>query len=402
MAAREPQFQQGLKQLEMMAGHPQTDIRLSAELQHELRGKLHALGLDVHDTTGQELYAALIERLKADEARFAARLRGPAPADEDIISHVTKAVRDHMDPRSCFALKSAAAKRLLRTQLPRRTMKVLGYRSADSMLKHESAAALFAAAWLVESGQWAKRMTTSYVKLQASDFEQRDITIEHPATKRWQDLAGSVVAQRRNHVLSFKELGAVVLLPLPAERPPLTALTSAVLALHAINEIRAGSTFLKLHQMQGNFGRIVQEVVLGEPMLPAESLDRPVSWHHLQQYYARLKHAVRTDIFEPVVAAEELAWTSVEQTLASIEPSLEFWKGTAHLGMLHEGHAVSCNLTDLLLSRSNALGYERRLLHHFRQSLTSEILLRYLSHDKLEQLVLGNIHSQLAPALAHE
>ncbi len=38
-------FRQRLKQLEIMAGHPNVDIRLTSEIQHAVRAKLHGLGL---------------------------------------------------------------------------------------------------------------------------------------------------------------------------------------------------------------------------------------------------------------------------------------------------------------------------------------------------------------------
>jgi hypothetical protein len=279
-------------------------------------------------------------------------------------------------------------------------MKALGYRSADSMLKHETAASLYAAAWLVESPQWAKRMVGGFSKLQANDFESRDIALEHPSSQRWHDLAETVVAVQKNHVLTFKELGAVVIVPLPASKPHFAALATTVLVLHAINEVRAAGTFLKLHQMQPEFGKRVQEVILGEPVLPAVNLDTPVLWHSLHQYFDRLTNTARADIFEPLVSRQELAWTSVERVLARIEPTLEFWHGTSHLGMLHDGRPVSCNLTDTLLSHSNGFRFDQRIVQYFQQSLRAELLLGYLRSDKLEETVFSNIHSQLAPALA--
>jgi hypothetical protein len=399
LGAQEPLFQQSLRQLESLSGHPQADIRLSTEIQQLTRLKLRELGLDGHDTTGPELYAALGHRLGIDEARFAALLMGDAAPGSDPGAQIARILQQKITNRSCFALKSVAAKKLLKANLPRKTMKLLGYRSADSMLKHESAASLFAAAWLIESVQWTKRVFTAYGRLQVSEFETRDIAIEHPFSKRWQELAETVVATKKHQVLSFKELGAVVLLPLPAGQPPLATLTATVLTIHALNEIRAAGTFLKLHQLQPGFGSVVQQVVLGEPMLPSEALDEPVSWHSLHQYFERFGRTVRTDIFEPVVAAEELVWNSVEHVLTQIDPALEFWKNTAHLGLVGAGQPVPLNLTDALLSHANLLGFNRRVVQYFKQSLRAELLLRYLSHDKLEQTVFGNLRAKLAPEM---
>jgi hypothetical protein len=277
-------------------------------------------------------------------------------------------------------------------------MKLLGYRSADSMLRHESPAELFAAARLLETEAWQKRMTASYAKIQALDFESRPVVVVSPTARRWQLLAEQVVATQRQYVLGIKELGTVVLLPLPAsEQPKHAALLSAVITLQALNEVRAAGTFLKLEQMKSGFGKVVQQVALHEPFLPAESLDLPVSWHSLQQFFARSVHRLQADMFEPAVTIEELAWHSIEEVLARIEPSLEFWHGTAFLAMLHAGQTVSLNIVDALLSHTNGLAYEQRLVEHGRKALETEVLLRYLNLDKLEQLVLASVGRRLAP-----
>ncbi len=106
-------------------------------------------------------------------------------------------------------------------------------------------------------------------------------------------------------------------------------------------------------------------------------------------------------MFEPVVVASELAWTSVEQTLSRISPSLGFWEDTSHLAHQHSaGQPVSFNIADVLLSHCNTLAFEQRLVHHFREALQSELLIKYLNHDKLEQTFFAGIQKKLAPEMA--
>lgn len=404
LEAEEPYFQHSLQQLEAMAGHPSTDIRLSTEVQHGMRKKIQELGLDAHDTTARELYALLGERLKADEARFRARIGTDATAQQDeseVIPQVLRTIQDVVHTKTCFALKSTVAKKMIKAQLPRKAMKMLGYRSADSMLKHESAAALFAAAALVETEAWHKRMLAGLAKLKATDFELRDIAFEYPTSKRWQALAAKVATEKRQYVLGFKELGVVVVLPVPSEQLAFTSLLTAVLVLQAVNEIRVASSYLRLHQMKPGFGSLVHQVVVGEPLVSAEALGRPITWDTLHQFFGRLQHAVQANIFEPLISSEELAWTSVEHVLAHIEPSLEFWKNTAYVGYRDKaGQIVACNLTDALLSHANNLPFAQRANHHFKESLRSEILLRYLGDDKPRQTLMNNLQMKLATETA--
>jgi hypothetical protein len=389
-------FQLSLRQLEGSSGGPNNDIRLSSEILQGVRFKIHELGLDPDDTSGEELYAMLGAKLQEDEKRFAAAIKPKTSKSTDIVAHVAKALTKEVSPTHCFALKSVSAKRLLKANLPKKAMKALGYRSADSMLKHESAASIYAIATLLESDQWMKKQLKSYEKLKVTDFEIRKIVIEHPATKRWQALADSVVATKKHNILSFKELGSVVLLPLPKVQPALVALTTAVLTLHAVNEIHAASTYLKLHQVQSKFGMIVRQVVEDNAYLPSKLLDQPVSWSMVQYYYARVTEAVRAELFEPVLQADDFTWQNIEQVLANIEPSLKFWEGTTYLGLLKDGYAVSCNLTDLILSYCNHMPFAARQLSNFRQSLMTELSLRYLDAEKLHEAITGQFTKQLA------
>src|SRR5579884_3024656 len=75
LQAPEPFFRAALLKLESAAGHPNSDIRLTAEVIHATQAKLRQLGLDPKDTTAEELYHALQERIKADDVRLTRRLR---------------------------------------------------------------------------------------------------------------------------------------------------------------------------------------------------------------------------------------------------------------------------------------------------------------------------------------
>lgn len=400
LGTHELSFRSGITSLESTSGHTSIDVRLTAEVLQAAQGKLHELGLDPHDTTGPELYAALQARLKADDVRLAKALQAAAQGD-DLVASVVHALKSVPIPRSCFALKAPIAKRLLHKNPPKKAMKQLGYRSLESMLKHEPAASLYAAAWLLESPTWRKSLTDQYKHLRATDFEVRDIAILHPTSNRWQVLAHKIVAQKKHNVLGFKELGAIVLLPLPVDHPPAATITTLSLALESMNEIRAASTFLKLCQVKPDFGSIVQTVAAHEPELSTELLDRPVAWQLIQRYYGRFKDAFRSDIFVPHIQNDDLSWHSIEQVLADLDPTLEFWVGTSHLGMLHEHAPVSFNIIDVALGYCNQLSFADRITRSAQHSLRHELLLRYLKHENVEQTVLSQLQSELVaePAL---
>ena len=406
LQAPEPYFRLHLRRLEQAHGNPSADIHLTSTIDSMVKLKTKQLGLDPQDTTAKELYLALKAKLLADESRLIKRLRTAAAthvsAEAEVVAGMVHALESLPLHKSCYALKAVAFKRIMKTIPPKKTMKQLGYRSLESMLKNETAAGVLAAAIICEAPTWRKHLSEQYKKLTPRDFENRRLVIVHPNTKRWQSLTAGAVSRQKHNLLAFPELGAIVLLPLPVAAPSGAVTASLALALHALNEVRASSTFLKLCQVRPDFGSIVQKVATGEPQLQAHLLDRQVPWQLVQRYYARLQQHFREELFEPHIKLEDLSWHGVEQAMSLIEPSIHFWQNSGHLGVLHDRQAVSLNIVDVALNVCNGLSFEHRQGGFFQKSLWHELLLKYLQPATVEQTVLAEIQPQLAyaPALA--
>ena len=404
LQAPEPFFRLHLRRLEQAHGNPAADIKLTAAVDTTAKNKLVKLGLDPHDTTPQELYLALNARLAADDARLIKRLRTTAAthisAEAEVVAGMVHALEALPLNKSCYALKPIAFRRLLKALPPKKTMKQLGYRSVESMLKHERAAGILAAATICEAPTWRKHIIEQYKKLTPRDFESRQLAIVHPDSKRWQTLATTAVDRQKYNLLAFPELGAIVLLPLPTTVPVGVVTASLALALHALNEVRASSTYLRLCQVRPDFGTIVQTVAQAEPQLKAHVLDKQVPWQLVQRYYARLQQHFREELFEPHIRLEDLSWHGVEQAMTLIEPSLHFWQNNAHIGVMHQRKAVSFNIVDVALNVCNSLSFEQRLHGYFQKSLWHELLLKYLNPTTVEQTVLAELQPQLAYASA--
>lgn len=403
LQAPEPYFRLGLRRFEDASGNSSGDIRLSTRVQQQTRNKLLQLGLDPSDTTAEELYHVLTERIRADDARLTKTLRTRAAkhvsAEADVVSGMVHALSELPDGATCFALKSTTLRTIIKKLPPKRAMKKLGFRSLDSMLKHEKLVLIMAAAWLSESASWQQHILESYKRLKPSDFETRRIAIIQPDSKHWRELSASVINDKKHNLLSFRELGAIVLLPLPKIIPEGAVTTSLTLALHELNEIRVSSSFLKICQVRTDFGELVQSVVSEEPSLSSEMLDQNVPWHLIQRYYGRALDQFKEELFGPHIRLEDMSWHSVEEALIKIEPSLEFWLDSDHLGLLHNHRPVSLNIVDTALNLCNQLPFEKRLTKAFQKSLWHELLLQYLKHDTVEETVLKQLEPQTVPEL---
>jgi len=398
LGANEPSFGMAVQDLERASGHQSMDIRLSTEIMRSTQYKMRQLGLDPHDTTGPELYQALQERLRQDETH----LRGVLGLAVDatpaaVLTRLQQFLEKHEISKGCFALKMSVAKRLLKKVPPKKAMKQLGYRSVDSMLKHEPVAYIYTVAGMTEGNLWRQNFYEQYTQLSPSDFEARKMTVMYPKSKKWEKIAQAFVNEAKHNIVCLKELGVIVLLPHETAMPGL-AITTFLLVFNDMNTIRSHSSFTKLQQVKPKFGEIVKKAVEQEPITSAELAGQPVPWRLIQRFYARHTGAYHPDIFEPHVQSEDLAWFDAETLLKDLKPALGFWEGTAALSFLYEGDPVSLNVLDVALGHCNNLGFADRIIHFVRENIWHELMMRYLNQENLGQA----IQQQLAQDLVGE
>lgn len=401
MGAAEPAFRQQLMQLERAAGLPGADIRLMMEIVNETRGKVRELGLDPHNTTGPELYQALRTKLLRDEIQVRAALNMRADGSPEAVLQVVQSYLAKLDlPTQTFAVKQSAMRTLLKKLKPTATMKRLGYRSLDSMIKHEPAALLLVAASLTESHDWQVRRLEAYKKLRPRDFETRKTAFMLPILKRWPELAAEYTARARHSILVVPELGSIVLLA-PEHEVPGLAIATLLLGIDSLNDLRSLSSYLKLQQVKPDFGETFVQTLMREPLSPAELAGQTLPWKAVQWFYGSGRSQYYPDVFEPHVQPEDLSWHTAENLLAGLHPSLEFWQGSQLLALLDPaGQTVSLNLLDVVLAAANGLDYGQRLVSNMREALSRELMARYLHHDNLQAALLGKLDEQLVPELA--
>ncbi len=386
--------------LESANGHPVHDIHLSSQISAATQDKLRQLGLDPSDTTSSELYNALQTKYLDDDKKMTRTLQTIAAnnvsIEGDVVQGMIHALKNLPDTKRSYSIKMSAMKSLIKQQPPKKTMKKLGYRSLDSMFKHESAIDLLTAACLVEDKSWRTKLVARYKNLKPSDFEARNIVIQSVNFKRWKDIDSEVVAVKKHNVLEFKEMGAVVILPLPKSAPKGVVTASLIVSLHALNDIRVFSSFVKLCQVRAHFGEIVKDAVTNDPTLHTDISGARVSWHLVQRYYSNLFHHFNPEVFEPHLQLEDMAWHSIEESLCAIESNLDFWKNSSFLAKMHDDKAISLNIGDVALNSCNNNSFESRISSYYQKSVWHELLLRYFNYQHLEQSVENELQPELA------
>lgn len=396
LEADEPLFGMAIKRLEQASGNNSVDVRLTAEIIGKVHMKMRALGLDPSDTTGRELYRALFNLVKKHDEFLAERIGGNDPADVQTMLPRIKEVAEALDiPKKAWVMKHSVAKRLIKNMPPKNVMKQLGYRSIDSMIKRESVGEIFGAIRFLETPEWNNKFIQSYKILKPTDFEVRTIEILHLDTKKWSSSANPFIGKKRHNITHLKELGVVLMLPMPVKRMPGITITALPLLLHYINEIRLYSSFFKTQQVRSDFSSILIDTLISDPGKHAQIGGQHVHWRVIHRHFGSKEAAKHPEIFEPHVEPEDLTWRKAEETLYRLEPALHFWHDMDYVAVVFDGRPVSFNLMDVAVSYVNDLPYGHQSTHHFRDSLWNEVYIRYLGEQSLEKQVLKQLDNEM-------
>lgn len=391
LGAGEPMFTIAMRQLERASGNQSIDVKLTADIIARSHAGMRALGLDPRDTTGRELYSALMSLIALHDTFLAQRLGAEDPTDTaDIIHRIRIAAENVHMPHKAWVMKHSVAKRLLKATPPRKVMKALHYRSIDSMVKRESIDELFIAIRLVESEKWQQAFVAKYHMLQPLDFEVRNIDIITLDATKWAPIVEPYVQTHRHNLTHLKELGVIALLPLPVKH--LSGITISLFprVLHYINEIRLYSAFFKLQQVRPGFGDIIAETINNDPGEHVNVAGSPLHWRIVHRHFAK-RDEVLPEVFEPHIRMEDLEWRRAEAILFELEPALQFWHEMDFVGVARDGEAVSFNIMDMAANYVNRLDYRNRSVMHMKHALWSEISLRYIAQPMLERQVVSQL-----------
>lgn len=394
--AKEPLFSLALRQLEVGSGSSGTDARLVGEIYEKAADRTSKLGLDPSDSTGKEVYRALINKVAHNDRHLALAIGGADAEDvQTLLPLMKKAVEEADVDRGCWVLKKSVAKEMLRNMPPPNIMRHLGYRSIDSLLKTENLYEVYGALRFAEGADWLNKFNAKYKQLAPSDFTSRTIEIVMMPGERWADLCADFVHKKKHNITHLKELGVILMLPIKHQRMPGVTITAMPLLLHYVNEIRLYSAFFKLQQVKKDFGKILVETLTADPGNTAVMAGQRVHWRVIQRYFGKLANEYHPEIFEPHVQPEDLHWRKAEETLYAIDPELTFWQDMDYVGLMHNGRPTSFNLMDVSVGYMNNTGYDERVIYHFRESLWNEIFIRYMGHKNLEEQVLKQLDNDM-------
>lgn len=396
LEAKEPLFSKMLVDLERATGEFAEDVKLTGEIIEKFQNKVKELGLDPTDSTGREIYHALLGKVKEQDEHLAKSLGGKnINSVKEMLPLALEAIAKTDMPRTCWVLKKSVAKEFLRQTPPPNIMKLLGYKSVDSMLKKENLYEIYGALRFAEDDSWLNEFNKKYKTLTPRDFATRDIELVVMPKERWGDIAKHFVEKKRHLNTHLKELGVVLILPANEDSMPGITTKLLTLTYHYFNEIRLYSAFFKLQQVKKNFGEIFVNTLIADPANQAVVAGQHIHWRVIQRYFAKLGDEGHPEVFEPHVQPEDLHWRRAEELLYQVDPEMAFWKDLDYVGKMFDGRPVTMNLMDVALSYSNKIEYDERYIYHFRESLWNEIFIRYMGQKTLEDQILKQLDNDL-------
>ena len=391
LGTEDVRIQSFVQRLESASGNQGIDVRLSAEVVGKAHMTMKSLGLDPHDSDGREVYAALMDMVERHDSFLLKHIGLDQTAHNDeVVTALHALIRKLHIPRRVWVIKHARLKKILTEKPPRRAMKALGYRSVASMLKREPAPHVLAVAMHVESDAWKKRYYKQYQSVTHLDFELRDIQFCMPTTRHWNELGARISSELQNNIITIREVGAIVLLPLPNEHIRGVCIALLTLLLLQAEELRVYSSYLKLHQMKPDFGDILSNIAFSTDEAHVKVLGEKMHWRVLHTHLGSGDASI-PDFFEPHVSIEDLSWRKVEDVFCAIEPALNFWRGNEYVGGVYGATPVSHNLLDAIVNYSNKIPYEHRVVSHMRSALWDEMLTRYIGSNHVRSLALGHL-----------
>lgn len=386
--------------LESLSGYGSADIRLTSRIAADVRKKIAGLNLDPDDTSPEELYEALKQKLAHDEKQLIRYLRTQAAvkvnAEADINDGLKCVLEELAYDSQCLSLKNSSLNRMMKKYPPKKTMKSMGFKSIDSMLKHNPAALILMALNLHESKSYLASFYSEFKKCKYSDFELKPINLIFITEPKWQKAFRSSLGSGSSRIVASYELSSLIIYPFQNTPGSGELISNFDLALDEMTRIASASAYLRLHLLDAAFGEKVYNIVASEEIVAAELGTRPIPWHLVQSNLHNLTDGL--DLIH--VNLGDLCEKSFKQIFHDSVGLLSFWHDSEHLGYFKENTHVSLNLSDLARDLYLRNGFSNRISSGLNVHSELELLKSYLEHPGVLRALKLNLSPQLLPETA--
>ncbi len=369
-----PIFYQGLRKANLITNKDNNDIYFTEHIKKLTRNKIKALSLDPLDTLPIELYKSLQEKLKQDEVQLIRSLRYLAAskisAEADLISGLILKLTQLMDNKTILAIKPAILKKIIKHNKPNKTMKVLGYRSLDSMLKRETVFNILFVIKMIESKALNNKLLEDYKKLTINDFIL--IPIKFEVIKKFKNIEES---SGQNIVGSIFETATVGIADISSTIKPGLVVKIVTDIIDELEIWYVKNDLLDIMKFNSDFGNIYKIILENS----SNDLLELVKMSGLNNLDSELAYEQSQDLL--LYQDNKVKFNKISNMLAG-DNMFSFWHNTDYLIEVCKNEIVSFNVKDLANDLLSLANFATRSTVYARDSLKRELLLQYFKPVK--------------------
>jgi len=378
-----------------IAGHDSALDRIIKENNARIESSLR--NLKVYSRGANDIYSALIERIREDDIQIAKLIHKEAGDGSSNFQNMIDVAKKTSGIGKGRFLKIEKAKELLVKNPPQKILQFLGYKNIQNLLENEDIFEIFAGLRFIESGEWLNTVFFKpYENFTFDDFEEREITVK-VLSERWVSAAEKFLRKKYHNLSHLKELGFVFVIPIDIGIPGAN-LRNFALALHYFHEVKFYSDLFERYSLTPNFAAKFVSALRGDVIdTQPEEKELGRKWLIIQRYLAK-DDEYDWRLFYPHVNPEAIHWQRAENDIAKLSQNFdldfEFWKGLGPVGDFFKDEAgvevlVSFNFLDTVMSLFQEKEMVKYLYHH-QEALWNKIFIAFFDEKKIEELIIEN------------
>jgi hypothetical protein len=356
--------------------------------------------LDIKNLKADEIYTALIDKLKKDDHDVFELLKRPTGDSEEGCRTMLNVAKELANVGKGFFLKREKAIEFLRNEPPPNTLNFFNFKKIEELLEKFDVLEIYSALRFAEDINWLNdRFFKQLEDVKPEDFEEREIEV-HVLHGEWLKVAEAFVKKKYHNVSHLKELGNIFIIPLKIDTPGETMRVFSLI-LHYLHEVDFYSKLFR-HYARGpqkDFAPKLISALKGEVSSKRLSeKDRGKKWMIVQRYLAKDDfHDWR--LFEPHINPEAIHWLKAEKDITRLgrrfdKLDIEFWNELDFVGNYFQDASgsevlVSFNLIDNVMSLVQEKEMIKYLYHH-QEALWNKILMEYIGINEIERLIFEN------------
>jgi len=390
------------KEMQDITGKSGVLEQLEKDVKTSVLTKLKEIGLE-EDCYAEDVVHALTAHIGADEQELYDYIEVERNDWQDkskfaeIFKKIISTAFEISSVKDGFFLKKEKAEEILRKYPPEGTIKYLGYKDVDELLKKEDIVDVMSALRFTETDEWMhEAFDVAYSDFSFKDFEKRSIELRMMGPQ-WEKIGKKFVAKKHHNVSHLKEFGVIFLNPINQHLPG-ALFRDFALFFHYFNEISFYSKLFERHANENNFAERLKSLLRGD-VLEKSSVEKG-EWLIVQRYLWK-ENTQDPRLSLPRINPEALHWHKGEQDLVEFGKKkhnigFDFWNNLDWVAgyfpnRLNKNNLISFDLEDNAMSYVSASHKRGEYIrYHQQEALWNELLRRYIGREKMDQLLIEN------------